>query len=161
MRLKQHRKDTKGVSPVIAVVLLVAITVVLVSVLYFSVSGMISKTKTTPVAALYFVESKEVEGEYTGSIASISAKVELPDVSLTLVDGETGDAESISPLVNNGQAEAGAPGEEVQILYVDANSNNQLDSSDVFYITNGTAGDRVSLMYIPSDDLLDYYIIKS
>jgi flagellin-like protein len=119
MRLKQHRKDTKGVSPVIAVVLLVAITVVLVSVLYFSV------------------------------------------VSLTLVDGETGDAESISPLVNNGQAEAGAPGEEVQILYVDANSNNQLDSSDVFYITNGTAGDRVSLMYIPSDDLLDYYIIKS
>ncbi len=57
MRMKQFWKDKKAVSPVIAVVLLVAITVVLVSVLYFSVSGMITKTKTTPVAALYFVES--------------------------------------------------------------------------------------------------------
>lgn len=158
--MKQFWKDKKGVSPVIAVVLLVAITVVLVSVLYFSVSGMITKTKTTPVAALYFVESKDVEGEYTGSIVSISAKVKLPDVGLTLVDGETGEAASIFPLVDNGQAEAGAPGEAVHILYNDANSNNQLDSSDVFYITNGTVGDKVTLMYLPSDDLLDYYVIK-
>lgn len=160
MRIKQFWKDKKGVSPVIAVVLLVAITVVLVSVLYFSVSGMISKTKTTPVAALDFVESKDVEGEYTGGIVSISEKVELPDVGLTLIDGETGEAASISPLVDNGQAEAGAPGEAVQILYKDANSNNQLDTSDVFYITNGTAGDKITITYIPSDSLIDYYVIK-
>jgi flagellin-like protein len=160
MRVKQFWKDPRGVSPVIAVVLLVAITVVLVSVLYFSVSGMITKTRQTPVTALDFVESDEVEGEYTGGIVSISEKVKLPDVSLTLIDSETGEAALISPLVDNGQAEAGAPGEAIHILYNDANDNNQLDTSDVFYITNGTAGDKVTLSYIPTDGLLDYYIIR-
>jgi flagellin-like protein len=161
MRGKQFRRDAKAVSPVIAVVLLVAITVVLVSVLYFSVSGMISKTRQTPITAMDFVESDEVEGEYTGGIVSISEKVELPDVGLTLVDAETSDAATIFPLVDNGQVEAGAPGEKINILYQDANSNNQLDTSDVFYITNGTEGDRVTLTYIPTDGLLDYYIIES
>ena len=38
------REDREGVSPVIAVILLVAITVVLVATLYFVVSGLVEET---------------------------------------------------------------------------------------------------------------------
>src|SRR5437879_11731331 len=44
------RKDEQAVSPVIATILMVAITVVLASVLYVMVSGLISGPGSTPTA---------------------------------------------------------------------------------------------------------------
>ena len=154
IRLKYFWKEEKGVSPVIAVILLVAMTVVLVAVLYVTVSGMIGETRITPVAAFGFTEHDTIEGQYMGGIVSITSKVYLDDVSLTLVDSETGYSGIIQPMVGGGSAQAGPIGSQINVSYDDAGKTGILDSSDVFYVTGATFGDKILLIYTPSDDLL-------
>ncbi len=160
MRIRQFRGSFEAVSPVIAVVLLVAITVVLVTVLYFSISGLIERTETTPVVALDFEESSTVTGKYTGGIVSISSKVELKDVSLTILDAETGESVAITPLTGNSTASAGAPGATFNLRFIDGGLAGQLDSGDTFFLDGATKGDTVTLAYIPSGDLLDSYVVR-
>lgn len=154
MRFKYNWKDEEAVSPVIAVILLVAMTVVLVAVLYYSVSGMIDETKITPVAALAFKEHETNEGQYTGGIVSISSKVYTSDVSMTVVDVETGSSDVIQPLTDGASISVGLAGSEITVTYDDAGNPGILDSSDVIFITGATYKDRIVLIYIPSDDLL-------
>jgi hypothetical protein len=129
-------------------------TVVLVAVLYYTVSGMIDRTEITPVGALGFTEHETTDGEFIGGVVSLSNKVKLKDVSLTLIDAETGTSGLINPMVNGGSAQAGDPGSEITITYDDAGKTDWLDSSDVLFITGATTGDRVVLIFLPSDDLL-------
>jgi flagellin-like protein len=152
-------KDREGVSPVIAVILLVAITVVLVATLYFVVSGLVEETQDTPKAALIFEESDDIDGKFTGGIREITQKVLTEDVSLTMVDGETGDAAIIEPLVDGATAQIGSPGVGINITYYDLGTKGQLDGSDIFVIYKGTLGDKITLTYIPTDDILGYYLL--
>jgi flagellin-like protein len=154
IRFKYKWKDEEAVSPVIAVILLVAMTVVLVAVLYYSVSGMIDETKITPVAALGFKEHDTIDDQYIGGIISISSKVFISDVSMTIVDVDSGSSEVIQPLADGESVSAGPAGSEITITFDDAGRTGTLDSSDVFFITGATFGDKVILIYIPSDDLI-------
>ena len=140
------REDREGVSPVIAVILLVAITVVLVATLYFTVSGLVEETQDTPKAALVFVESDDVDGKFTGWVQEITQKVFIEDVSLTMVDGETGEAVIIDPLVDGATAQIGSPGVGINLTYYDTGNNGQLDGNDAF-------------INIPTDDILGYYLL--
>jgi flagellin-like protein len=152
-------KDREGVSPVIAVILLVAITVVLVATLYFVVSGLVEETQDTPKAALFFTESDDIDGKFTGGVREVTKKVHIEDVSLTMVDGETGDATIIDPLVDGAVAQIGSPGVGINITYYDLGTIGQLDGSDIFIIYQGTLGDKITLTYIPTDDILGYYLL--
>lgn len=152
--MKYFWKDKKAVSPVIAVILLVAMTVVLVAVLYYSVSGMIEGTETTPVGALHFTEDPDIDGKYRGRIISISSKVKISEVGLTLIDVETGESGAIFPLVDQGMTRAGPAGSNFTVTYDDAGKTGQLDSSDIFFVTGATYQDQILLTYIPSDDLI-------
>ncbi len=155
------REDREGVSPVIAVILLVAITVVLVATLYFTVSGLVEETQDTPKAALVFKESEDVDGKFMGWVQEITQKVSIEDVSLTIVDGETGEPAIIEPLVDGAVAQIGSPGVGINITYSDLGSVGQLDGSDILIIYKGTMGDRITLTYIPTDDLLGYYLLMT
>lgn len=146
----------EGVSPVIAVILLVAITVVLVATLYFVVSGIVEETQETPVAALIFRESRDVEGKYTGWIQEITQKVMLEDVALTLIDSETSYASIITPLADRASTTAGGDDMGPTLMFDDVGLIGQLDGNDIFTVYNGTHGDRVTLTYIPTDDLLGF-----
>ena len=129
-------------------------TVVLVAVLYITVSGMIDKTMITPVAALGFKEHETIDGRYIGGVISISSKVFIDDVSMTIVDVDTGMSDVIQPLADGESAAAGPAGSEITITYDDAGKTGILDSSDAFFITGATFGDKVILIFIPSDDLI-------
>lgn len=155
------REDRDGVSPVIAVILLVAITVVLVATLYFVVSGLVEETEDTPKAALVFVESDDIDGRFTGWVQEITKKVQIEDVSLTMVDGETGEATIIEPLVDGAVAQIGSPGVGINITYTDLGAVGRLDGSDLFIINQGTLGDKITLTYIPTDDILAYYLLMT
>jgi len=50
MALRARRRGRRGVSPIIATILLVAITVVLAAVLYVLISGLTSSTATAPIS---------------------------------------------------------------------------------------------------------------
>lgn len=58
---KRHWRDRKGVSPVIATILMVAITVVLAAVLYVMVMGLGGDTAVTPTGQVTNVEEITIE----------------------------------------------------------------------------------------------------
>ena len=88
--------DEEGVSPVIAVILMVAITVVLAAVLYVWASSFIQSGESSPI--LVMDSTKRSDGSYQISVISISAKKDIEafqfylkdDLSRTQQDGEVG-----------------------------------------------------------------------
>ncbi len=69
--MRKNWKDRKGVSPVIATILMVAITVVLAAVLYVMVMGFGNDPADTPKVALNKVDNGN--GNYTVSVLSVSS----------------------------------------------------------------------------------------
>ena len=84
--MKFIRKDDKAVSPVIAVILMVAITVVLAGVLW----AMLSQLGTEESAALNITAKNPVEKSYGWQIeiSSISGSLNLEDAKFQVVDNE-------------------------------------------------------------------------
>jgi flagellin-like protein len=78
MMRKRHWRDRKGVSPVIATILMVAITVVLAAVLYVMVMGLGGDTAVTPTGQVTNVEEITIEDvevyKLTPSVFSPSTK---------------------------------------------------------------------------------------
>lgn len=82
--MKRSWKDRKGVSPVIATILMVAITVVLAAVLYVMVMGL-GDISTTPNGQITKVE-KTGTGEYKLTLSTFSPSTKLTDIKVN-VDG--------------------------------------------------------------------------
>ena len=78
------RKDAEGVSPVIATILMVAITVVLAAVLYVMVLGFGGTSSQTPTTSL----SKEsITSGWKFKFAPVSVDTQWSDVTVQLSDG--------------------------------------------------------------------------
>lgn len=88
--------DEEGVSPVIAVILMVAITVVLAAVLYVWASSFIQSGENAPIMVMD--STKRSDGSYQISVISISAKKDIEafqfflkdELGRTVQDGEVG-----------------------------------------------------------------------
>ena len=148
-----NRKNEEAVSPVIAVILMVAITVVLAAVLYVMVSGMMEETKTTPTGALNFTQvgSADVNGfkTYSGGLVSLSRDVDFVDVSMTIVNGTASSASAgVEGCLTTAAVVAGTPA--FSVTYSDTNANGKLDSGDVFSVSGASSGDQMKLVFIPS-----------
>ncbi|MCJ7489058.1 MAG: type IV pilin N-terminal domain-containing protein [Thermoplasmata archaeon] len=78
------RKDAEGVSPVIATILMVAITVVLAAVLYVMVLGFGGDTTTTPTSSL---TKSTVTSGVKLTFAPVSVDTQWDDVTILLSDG--------------------------------------------------------------------------
>jgi len=117
--------NSRGVSPVIAVVLMVAITVVLASVVYITVSSLVSSTGSPP-PMIFLSQITPEPGtaayEITGAPESTLAS-RLFSVVL-LVNGSLDEASRIDPL------EAGTVG---NVTYVDY--DGKLTKGDKFTVT--------------------------
>jgi flagellin-like protein len=137
--------DERGVSPVIAVILMVAITVVLAAVLYVMVQGFFVIEPPPPTGAMMFEETDPDDGIYVGRLIRIDRKVDIKDLSITITDSSTSNSASMDKLVDGAIASCG-PG-QLNITYDDINSNGKLDSADVFVIHNGGSDDLLVLSY--------------
>ncbi len=81
------RKDEDAVSPVIATILMVAITVVLAAVLYVMVSGLIT-TPTTPSSGWGINQGKSTDGtNWTLSFTTVPSGASLTSMFLTISTG--------------------------------------------------------------------------
>ncbi|MGB2825540.1 MAG: archaellin/type IV pilin N-terminal domain-containing protein, partial [Thermoplasmata archaeon] len=78
------RKDAEGVSPVIATILMVAITVVLAAVLYVMVLGFGGDTTTTPTSSL---TKSSVSSGVKLTFAPVSVDTQWDDITILLSDG--------------------------------------------------------------------------
>ena len=78
------RKDAEGVSPVIATILMVAITVVLAAVLYVMVLGFGTDTTTTPTSS---ITKSSVSSGVKMTFAPVSVDTQWDDITILLSDG--------------------------------------------------------------------------
>ena len=81
------RKDAEGVSPVIATILMVAITVVLAAVLYVMVLGFGTTSTTTPTAIYQKSSTSVTNGVQVNVVSITNTEVPWSDVTVQLSDG--------------------------------------------------------------------------
>lgn len=115
------RKDSEAVSPVIATILMVAITVVLAAVLYVMVLGFGtggSNTPQTSLSATSVTNGKRLE------LAAITQQVQWGDVRLVIEDGTN--TATVSPVTTDLDG-----GTTVRAYY-----NTTLGSAMTFYIVD-------------------------
>ncbi len=138
------RKDAEAVSPVIATILMVAITVVLAAVLYVMVLGFGGTSTQTPTSSL---TKTTVSGGDKMTFAPMSKDTQWDDVSILLSDGTntkswtpaTADLDngttakwnSIAAAVNLGTL-------KVNISITDLAGNGYVNQGDFFTLTLGT-----------------------
>lgn len=145
---KRHWRDRKGVSPVIATILMVAITVVLAAVLYVMVMGLGGDTAVTPTGQVTNVEEITIEDvevyKLTLSVFSPSTKFSNLNVG-GLVDGPLALTE-----YKGGDLVAGT------VYFVDNTGDGTVSQGDYLYILKQDVGDDkvVSILYMPSGGVI-------
>lgn len=107
------RTDEEGVSPVIATILMVAITVVLAAVLYVMVSGLISSPGQTPTAWGVNIGSSTDGTNWTVSFTSVPAST-LQSTTFITVSGAGGAAIVSNVALSSVSA---APGHTLSNMY--------------------------------------------
>jgi flagellin-like protein len=138
--MKQIWANKEGVSPVIGVILMVAITVVLVSVLYVLVNGFAQQMNSTPRGALIFIEDDTIDGKYRGGF---QGSVKLESIEIKVVDSSGEGSVNFNP---NEETFRQIPG-GLNITLSDVNQDSYLDGSDILLIQDGDLGDEVSIIY--------------
>ena len=147
--MKKVWRNEEGVSPVIAVILMVAITVVLAAVLYVMVSGMLGSTNTTPTVSMDWMEDKNNVGNYMGNIVSISGTKVLRVEDVTVTVSHDGDTKSHTLDVLKGASNLTIE-PDFSLDYIDLNDDQKLGAEDNFLIVGGDDGDIIRLVYIPT-----------
>lgn len=134
-----HENSDKAVSPIIATILIVAITVVLAATLYAVIGGYGGLLgKPTPQAG---IEVTETAGAYTITIISVSGAVSFSDLALKIVYGSTSSVQTHSL---NHTVPSGQPGYDTSI-----SGPGPLSPADTIYITPvNNPGDVISITIV-------------
>jgi flagellin-like protein len=159
LKMKIVWRDEEGVSPVIAVILMVAITVVLAAVLYVMVSGMLGSTNTTPTVSMNWIEDENNVGNYTGNIVRISGTKVLRVEDVTVTVNHDGNTQSTSLDILKGAPKL-TIGTDFSLDYIDLNDDQKLGAEDNFVVVGGDDGDIIRLVYIPTGGQMGMAILK-
>jgi len=139
-RIWYNRRKTEAVSPVIATILMVAITVVLAAVLYVMVMGFGGGSSSTPTASVS--QLRNLSGNYTCTILSISKNtVKFADTLIVVTPGGTANVHVQPALVGSTTVGAG----------------------DWFYVGGLTSGTTytVTVKYIPTNNAMATFQIAA
>jgi len=156
--MKRSWKDRKGVSPVIATILMVAITVVLAAVLYVMVMGL-GDISTTPYGQITKVE-KTGTGGYKLTLSTFSPSTKLTDIKVnvngtlfTSSDGKTWvpDKDDTYEITVTDQAGDGkvSQGDYITVKLADG-ATVKLEGATVA-ILHGPSGGEITKTTLPSD----------
>ncbi len=127
--------NEEAVSPVIAVILMVAITVVLAAVLYVWASSFLGTSKQTPTGALS--ASKDDEMTWKIQVVKMTPTVSVNSVDFYLLkpDGTTLTTSSVSDIYGY------YPGNGKGVVFADNDFNGKLSPGDMFTLHAGEKGD--------------------
>ncbi len=145
------RRDDSGVSPVIATILMVAITVVLAAVLYVMVTGLIGGGGTVKPVVTFTGASAQPDGSWKWTVADIDRSQSLASFeALLLANGTT--AISSTSLET---CETGC-GSGLVLTFTDLTGNDNFNGGDFFVLT-GTNPDTdytMNLIWTSTDDVI-------
>jgi flagellin-like protein len=131
------RRSRLGVSPVIATILMVAITVVLAAVLYVMVSGLIGPTGGgNPTVA--FLPAKNITGGWRIDIGSVSQSVALGSYKVAVLDGTTVAIPATTVTATMSATSTGVT-PTITLRFTDLNGDGKLTGGD-FFVLSGTFG---------------------
>ena len=146
-KMAKRLKDS-GVSPVIATILMVAITVVLAAVLYVMVSGFTHSPGTANSAGLN--EAQNAATNWTVSVSSVSSSnLGLTNMKIVVQNGSAGSV-SFTLVAGVGTHNITSPngkGITVEFVVISGNSGTYLQAGDYFIISGAyaTSGNTVTL----------------
>jgi flagellin-like protein len=154
------RKDSEAVSPVIATILMVAITVVLAAVLYVMVMGFGGTGTQTPTGAFSqaikadATHEKVQFGVLTPDTIRSDVKILITKDGVAWANGvlpATGASGALTSATYSGTGVVAA-----NITYVDLLDDNKIGSGDYLSIIPGSAGDFVvTMVFVPSGNQID------
>ena len=140
------RKDDKGVSPVIATILMVAITVVLAAVLYLMVSNF-TQTDAGGDAPTITLGSVGISGgNATIEIAGASAAKDLDQFKIIVLETTGAGVDSTIEM------DPVSAGTSSNITVIDVNGDGKLGSGDKMKIRSGEGGEYELILYWRSSD---------
>jgi flagellin-like protein len=135
--------DERGVSPVIAVILMVAITVVLSAVLYVMVQELFIQPDPIEFVNMNFNEDEDTPTKYYGEFHDSK---ELRKIQIKILDKSSDTVLIMEPSVDTfKQIPSG-----LNMSYYDVDEDNNLDISDILVIHGGASGDEVTVIYSDS-----------
>ena len=130
--MKEIYRKEKGVSPVIATILMVAITVVLAATVYIMVSNM-GSVNTNHLAGSLILHDENKEKGYYNYTLSISINSIAPENAVITVNGQK---------LNYSQANPG----NNEWSFIDLNGDGQLSNGDIIVIhTSAQSGSIIAL----------------
>ena len=128
------RKDEAAVSPVIATILMVAITVVLAAVLYVMVSGLITPVGgTKPLVTFAAVDQSS--GNATISVAGASQSVAPSNYKVNLRVGTTTGSAIAMPTTGGGFASVVVGATTYRVYWTDIGGELTVNAGDNFRVT--------------------------
>ena len=136
------RKDEKGVSPVIATILMVAITVVLAAVLYVMVTGLLNPSATQP-PTIDLVEEPAGPANAWDIRVTVDRAVALTAFAVSLKNETTGSTcIAVTDLSATFTATCSTG---VVLSYSDVAGPNQLSTGDEFRLTGVATGQSYTI----------------
>src|SRR5436309_7177380 len=135
------RKDKEAVSPVIATILMVAITVVLAAVLYVMVSGLlVAPAATSHTLSLRAALPFFSPGNATFAIAGVTQAVGPSNYKVNLQRGTSAGTAIAMATTSGGYASVTISGTVYRIYWTDIGGGNTINEGDQFRVTgNGVA----------------------
>ncbi|HYT17992.1 MAG TPA: type IV pilin [Thermoplasmata archaeon] len=136
------RKDEAAVSPVIATILMVAITVVLAAVLYVMVSGLlVGPGATRPQVTFGSVELSTSPGNATFAVAGVTQSVGPASYKVNLQIGTNAGTAVAMPTTSGASVQVTVGSTVYRIYWTDIGGGNTINEGDQFRV----AGNGVPL----------------
>lgn len=137
---KMWKLNNKAVSPVIATILMVAITVVLAAVLYVMVMGFGGGDDNQAPSGV-LGNAQAVTGGYNITVISMSPETDVTDLSYRV--NATG---TLTPLA-------------IGSNFWDLGADEKASAGDIFFASGATDGATIYLIHEPTGDVVDTYEI--
>ncbi len=142
------RRNNDGMTPVIANLLLVMITIILLSVLYMGCMGIIANLSEGGNADGVGAALEKNTNGWTLNIVSSTRDFPIDSTSI-IIQNEIGEAKVGATELNlcNGSVELNN-GQTGNITYYDNNNDNKLNAGDVIFISSDTEAIRGDIIQI-------------
>ncbi len=164
MRKLKERWNRKGVSPIIASILMVAVTVVLAAVLYVMVSGITTTSSSNVVVGGWQAPDIESKTNVTLKFGSFTEQIAWTDVKIIMENVDTNESWDITFNNNTGEHpsltvhEGANTSHGLTITATDVAQNQRINQGDSLYLHwNDTDSGRykLTLLYLQTGDVID------
>ncbi len=157
-----HRpRNPFGVSPVIGTIILVAITVVTSSMLYFVTTGLVpNPTTSAPTVTLYPAARTTVTGQYKLQLSSVSNPFPLSSYQVQVINLTTNlklSPTAVGLRVSNSLIQGGG----VTLGFTDLNLDGSLSGGDYFLLQGVAPGQHymVAILWRATGNLMDSWTV--